>query len=244
MTGNMKLSTHTTSGVTSRIDSGAGAHRNLMALALGCSLLGASFNVHSAGTGWSIVPHFGLSQLGDQSGSFAGAADIADGGFDVALDNGFAAGLSVRHDYAGSRWTSEFGWEYRSNDSKITTSDGETLSAGNYASNTFFVNGRYALTEGTAVTPWVGAGLSVIQEVDLDSEGAGPERSFSDSGEIGVQVMAGADYDITDRFYLTGEIRYTGFSGIDMQEERGNAGQVSNIDYKPLTIGIGLGFRF
>lgn len=207
------------------------------------SLLTATTPVHAAGEGWSIVPYIGLSQLGDQSPDIAAADDIADGRLDIAVDSGFTAGLGVRYDYENSRWTSEIGWEYRSNDSETTASDGSVLPDGNYASNTVYVNGRYALSEGKRWTPWIGGGLTWIQEIDLDSENADGERSFENSGSIGFQIMAGVDYDLTDRFYLTSELRYSSQTGLDLDEENGD-GRVTDIDYQPVTLGLGAGFRF
>lgn len=198
---------------------------------------------NAAGEGWSVVPYVGISVLGDQSPDFAGADNIADGPADISVDQGFTAGLGVRYDYPDSRWTSEFGWEYRSNDSDTTVADGTELPGGNYASNVFYINARYALREGRRLTPWLGAGATWIQEVDLDSENADGERSFADSGSIGVQLMAGADYDITDRLYLTGELRYSSQTDIDLSEEGGD-GQVTGMDYQPITAGLGIGFRF
>jgi opacity protein-like surface antigen len=193
--------------------------------------------------GWSIVPYIGLSQLGDQSADLTGAEDIVDGGLDIAIDSGFTAGLGVRYDYEDSRWASEFGWEYRSNDSETTAADGRVLPGGNYASNIIYVNARYALTEGNHWTPWIGGGLSWFQEIDLDSEDADGERSFSDSGSVGFQIMAGVDYDLSNRIYLTGELRYSSQSDLDLEAE-GGSGRVTGIDYQPITLGLGLGFRF
>lgn len=214
----------------------------LSKIALASSLIMTTSASHAAGEGWSVVPYFGFSQLGDQSPAIS-ANDLAPGDADVAVDSGFVGGLSVRYDYADSRWNSEFGWEYRSNDSVITTNDGTELDDGNYASNTFYLNGRYSLTEGSKFTPWIGGGLSVVQEVDIDSEGASGERSFEDSGAIGFQLMAGVDFNITDRLYLTSELRYTSFTDLDLAEEDGN-GLVTGLDYQPVTAGVGIGFRF
>ena len=207
----------------------------------GCLALSAQTTM-AAGDGWSIVPYFGFSQLGDQSPDIS-ADGIADGNATVSVDGGFTAGLSIRYDYTDSRWRSEFGWEYRSNNSTITSADETTLADGNYASNTFYLNGRYALTDRGRFTPWIGGGISVIQEIDIDSEQPEGERSFSDSGAVGLQLMAGFDFDITDRIYLTSELRYTGFTDLDLTEEQGN-GQATGLDYQPVTAGVGIGFRF
>lgn len=217
--------------------------RCFIATATIASALVTAAPVRAAGDGWSVVPYFGLSQLDNQSPTITGADDILDGGLDIAVDPGFTAGLGIRYQYEDSRWSSEFGWEYRSNDSETSTADGSVLPEGNYASNTFFVNGRYALTKANRWTPWVGGGLTWIQEVDLDSEDAQGERSFSDSASIGFQLMAGVDYDLSERFYLTSELRYSSQTGLELEEEDGS-GRVTDIDYQPVTLGLGVGFRF
>lgn len=217
--------------------------RQLAACMAAGSILVTPLPVQASGEGWSVVPYLGFSQLGDQSPDITGANDIADGRLDITIDSGFAAGLAVRYDYANSPWTSEIGWEYRSNDSAATTADGSVLPDGNYASNIFYLNGRYALNEDKRLTPWVGGGLAWIQEIDLDSEDSDGERSFEDSGSIGFQVMVGADYYLNERIYLTSEVRYSNHSEIDLDEESGN-GRVTGIDYQPITLGLGAGFRF
>lgn len=212
------------------------------AIAVGSTLV-TSLTAQAAGEGWSIVPYVGISQLGNQSPNIVDADDIVDGGLDIAIDSGFTAGLGVRYDYKSSRWTSEVGWEYRTNDSKTTAADGSVLPDGNYASNIFFLNSRYSLTDGKRWTPWIGGGLTWIQEIDLDSENIDGERSFSDSGSVGFQVMAGVDYDFSDRFYLTSELRYGRHSALDLEEEGGN-GRVTGIEYQPVTLGVGVGIRY
>ena len=212
------------------------------AIVVSGSLLTA-VTAHAAGEGWSIVPYVGTSQLGNQSPDLIGSDDLVDGGLDITVDTGFTAGVGLRYDYENSRWASEVGWEYRTNDSQTTTADGNVLPDGNYASNIFYLNGRYALTDGNRWTPWIGGGLTWIQEVDLDSEDANGERSFSESGFVGFQVMAGIDYDVSDRFYLTSELRYMSYNSLDLEEEGGN-GRITNIDYQPVTLGLGFGIRF
>lgn len=194
-------------------------------------------------SGWSIVPYVGASQIEDQAGSITATDDISDGAIDVQLDSGFVAGLGLRYDYKNSPWSAEFAWEYRSNDSSTTASNGAQLPEGNYASNIFAINGRYSFSERGALTPWIGAGLSYAQEIDLDSEDVDGERSFASSGAVGIQVMAGFNYALSQRFYLSSELRYSSLAGLDLDEE-GGAGRVSDIDYQPLTLGLGIGYRF
>ena len=215
-----------------------------MALSLICTCASTyGVNAWSNENSWSVVPYVGVSSLGDQSARVTGSANIADGDFSLDIGSGFTAGISVRYEYSDTPWISEFGWEYRSNDSTATDSNGELFNDGNYASNTFYVNGRYAFFKPRRLTPWLGGGLNWVQEIDLDSNSNTSANSFSDSGSIGVQLMAGLDFDLNDRIYLTSEIRYTALTDLTLNGEV-STGQVSGLSYEPLTFGIGLGIRF
>jgi len=189
---------------------------------------------HATAANWSVVPYVGLSVLQDQSAEIIGFDTDSNGRADVAIEDGFTSGLSLRYHYPETSWISELGWEYRSNDSYITTASGTRLPGGNYASNIFYLNARYRFVTGSQILPWVGGGVVWTQEVDLDSESTAGERSFSDSGSIGFQVLAGADYDLTERLYLTGELRYSHQSDLDLKEEAGGSASIIGIDYQPV----------
>lgn len=196
-----------------------------------------------ADTQWSVVPYVGLSILGDQRAQ-ANNLETGNGSIDIAVKSGFTAGLSV-HYRDGSPLSGEFGWEYRSNDSTITDADGNTRPSGNYASNIFFLNARYHLPVAVARwQPWVGGGASWIQEIDLDSETLPAETSFSDSGAFGLQLMAGLDRALNDQWYLTSQLRYSNLRDLTLSEEGGGSGVISNIDYQPVTLQLGIGYRF
>ena len=218
------------------------ARKCAAAIALGSALV-TTLTSHAADDRWSIVPYVGISQLGNQSPTIIGGEDIVDGGLDISAGSGFTAGLGIRYGYENSRWNSEIGWEYRSNDSETTTANGSVLPDGNYASNIFYLNGRYSLTDGNRWMPWLGGGLTWIQELDLDSENIDGERSFSISSSVGFLIMAGVDYNLSNRFYITSELRNGSHRSLDLEEEDGN-GRVTNIDYQPVTLGLGIGIRF
>jgi len=55
--------------------------------------------------------------------------------------------------------------------------------------------------------------------------------------------MVGADVDLSERFYLSGELRYSSRTGLDLSSE-GVGGRVSGIDHETVTLGLGLGVRF
>lgn len=193
--------------------------------------------------GLSVVSHLGFSQLADQTAVLSNL-DAGNGGADVQIDAGFNAGLSLRYHF-DSPFSSEFGWEYRSNDSVIVDAAGEALPSGNYASNIFYFNGRYDVSIATGNwQPWLGAGLSIVQEVDIDSESAAGELSFSDGGSIGYQLIAGIDLELAGPWYLTTELRYSDQRDLRLEQEGGGGGVVSGIDYQPFTVQVGIGYRF
>ncbi len=199
--------------------------------------------LQAAETSWSVVPYVGISSLSEQSGTAINVDELDRSGTDVSPGSGFVAGISLRHEYARSRWSSDVGWEYRTNDASTAFVNGDDFAGGDYASNTFYINARYKLNEGRKFTPWLGGGLSVIQEVDLDATRPDQSLSFSSSGSLGWQIMAGVNYDLTRRLYVTTEFRYTAFTDLNLDNEQ-TRGLVSGIDYDPITLAIGLGFRF
>lgn len=190
---------------------------------------------------WYLKPTLGYSQLSDTS-ALTTAVGVADGSADIQTDGGFSAGAILGYQY-NQRWASEIGWEYRSNDSQVTLADTQFFPDGNYASNTFFVNGIYNFEVAGKWKPYVGFGIAWIQEVDIDLEGLGPELSFSGDGEIGVHGLLGIGYQLTSQWALTGELRISRFAEMDLEGE-GNAGGFKGLDYNPNSFQLGLRYSF
>ena len=192
--------------------------------------------------GWFIKSHIGLSQMSDLTGngqSIAGESGRAE----VALDSGFNAGLG-----GGYWWNDhiamELGWEYRSNGSQTEIDGGATYPEGNYASNTFYLNGLYHFSSNGKWQPYVGAGLVWVQEVDIDLEGDGNELSYSGDGDTGYQVLAGVNYRLNQDWWLQFEGRYTSNSDLTLEAEDSSGGKFSDFDYQPVTLQVGLAYRF
>lgn len=205
--------------------------------------VGLSTNLVAADNGhWYVKPFVGLSQISDLSANSANLGAI-DGSSQIDLDSGFNAGIGLGYRYNDSVAV-EVAWEYRSNDSAVTLVDNSVFPDGNYASNMLFLNGIYYPKVGTERwSPYVGAGLSWMQEIDIDLERNGVETSLSGDGEIGYQVFAGVDYAIDDKWGLSSQLRYGSTTGIDLQGE-GNNGRLNDLDYQPVTLQIGLSYRY
>ena len=213
------------------------------------SLVSVSINQAKADSQsrWYIAPVFGLSQLSDVD---AQANDVfnTSGKTEISLDSGFLAGAALGYSH-NERWSTELGWEYRSNASSLTLPNGQQFEDGNYASNTFFLNGKYEFsktgrTNGPKWRPFVGAGLVWVQEVDIDLESQEQEFSYSASGDLGFQVLGGVIYRLNDALDLEAALRYTAISGIDLEPEQRAQGDFSNLEYKPISAQLALKYRF
>lgn len=190
---------------------------------------------------WYVKPYGGISQLSDTDADrVTGTTQAAE----ISLDTGFVAGLGIGYRY-NARWAAELAWEYRTNDSETTFEDGTVFDDGNYASNVFYLNGYYYLQPRGAWQPYLGAGIGWVQEIDLDLEGLGPEQSFSSDGDVSVQVFAGVDYKVNDRWSVNLEARYASLSGVDLDAESGSAlGSIEELDYQPFSLAAGISYRF
>jgi len=191
---------------------------------------------------WYIKPVFGISQMSSVSG-FSEGIGADDGLVQTELSSGFNAGLAVGYEIR-ENIALELLWEYRSNDSQVALADLTRFDEGNYASNFFFINGVYQFTPmANGLNPYVGLGIGVSQEIDIDLEASGVEQSLSGSGDVAYQWFAGVNYDVTDEVSLSSELRYSYSSNIDLEAENFSFGTIQDFDYDALTLQVGLEYR-
>jgi len=194
---------------------------------------------------WQLRPIIGLSSLPDVMGDANPTGNL-----DVSTDSGFLAGLGLGY-RLNQNWSAELAWEYRSNDSaaELTSLQGDVnFDSGDYASNVFHLNGIYHWPKGEKIQPYAGAGLSWVQELDLDLTINGQESSFSADGDVGFQVFAGVDWALSDRWGAQAELRYSSLTGVDLEAEAPGSviglAQIGDLDYQPLSLQLGLTYRF
>lgn len=160
---------------------------------------------------------------------------------DISIESGFGftSGISFGYHFT-KNFSAELGWEYKRND--ITVKYDNDKSTGDYASNFIYLNGFYNFNSQGKLKPYVGLGVSIIEEIDIDLTSS-EEESFSDSGNVGFQGLAGLDFDFSKRWALNWEAKYVVFSDFDMESEI-NDNTLSNLEYKPFIFNIGIKYRF
>lgn len=206
------------------------------------ALLGAATAPAMAEERWFVRPYLGLSQMSDTDSDFEDIEGLS-GKADIDLDTGFTGGLGIGY-RLNDKIAVELGWEYRSNDSAVSLAGREDFDDGNYASNIFYLNGHYRFARDGDWRPYIGAGLTWIEEIDIDLERNGEELSYSGDGDTGYQVFAGIDYALGPRWLLQSELRHGSITGIDLDGESGDPGSFDGIDYETTTLQLGLVYEF
>ncbi len=194
--------------------------------------------------GWYGRAYVGINgtSTDDLTLTVDGASTSADADFSASFTGGGSLGYRYNDNVRV-----EAGIIYRTAEvDKITFDNGGAeFTDGDYSSLTLDVIGYYDFApRGTsgAWTPYVGGGLSYIQEVDIDFEDADGETSF-ETDDIGFTALAGLRYEPPGPWWIDAELRYLIAGEIDLDSEDSGGGTVS-ADYDALSLNIGFGYRF
>ncbi len=163
---------------------------------------------------------------------------------DADFDASFAGGGTLGY-YLNDNWRLEGEIMYRRNDmQEITLGGVGTSPEGDFASLSFAISALYEFqpTDNPRLKTYVGAGLAFVQEIDIDFEIDSMETSF-ETDETGLQLQAGARYDLNDRLFMDLTARYLAVSGARMEFPADTSRTIES-DYSPLTLSLGLGWRF
>ncbi len=191
--------------------------------------------------GWYATAIGGVTSQGSQDFSLAGAAEPA---ATARFDPGFLAGAAVGYQFEGP-WQLEAEFTYQTVDvDRLRPEAFGPFDEGNYASTAFAANARYSadLFGSPRARAFLGAGVVWLTEVDIDFEQAGNERSFSGDG-FGLQLLAGARYEVGERLFLEAAVRYLRATSLDLRGEGGETARLEG-DYAPLSATLALGYRF
>jgi outer membrane protein W len=192
---------------------------------------------------WYIRAAGGISWIDDDD-----SADLTDPAgtqnADASFDPGYTVSLAVGR-WFNRNWRADLEWAYRSNDNdEVVLDDGRIADDGNFASSSLSVNAYYHFTDGREIgriSPYLGAGLAWVNEIDIDLEGLGGEYEDLEDDGFGVQVMAGLSYRQSQRLRWDAEVRWLYFDEADLD----NAGvKLESVDYNPLTVTLGFSYSF
>ena len=183
---------------------------------------------------------FGTGSLDDGGGltiEDARFGTLADTDYDSGLAFGLAFGTRL-----GKSWQLEGDYIYRRNELSDTVfSDGLQIDEGDYASVVISASLQYLFRPDQNVRPYLGVGFGWVQEVDIDFVVDCQENSF-ETDDFVLQLQAGVEWDLSERWSLSAEARWLEVSGLTMEAEEGNG--TVEADYQPWSLLVGLGWRF
>lgn len=186
------------------------------------------------------------SRIGASSLAESGARGAGNG-----LRAEFGSGLGLGGDFGwryGNGWAAEVEWNYRRHPLDTLRQGSTSLSRdGDFASNTLLINGLRRFAGTGAWTPYVGAGIGWVQEIDIDltPSAGGSERGYSASNKVAFQLIAGAEYALTPRWSLTGDARWLRVGTVRLNNEAGNpGGSAGPLTYNPFSLQVGARYRF
>lgn len=157
--------------------------------------------------------------------------------FDFGLIGGGAVGIDIN-----DNWRAELEYMYRSND--VDDFGGSEIDAdsGDFASVAIMANAEYRFGRSDqALRPYVGAGLGLIEEIDFDVEGGDDAGEFSDRGAFAFQLMAGADYSLSESWSLGAGVRYFDAGSVTLD---GDGGRELDADYRLTSLLLGVRYSF
>lgn len=194
--------------------------------------------------GWQASIYVLSSRLGSTSLDETGTAGFGPG-LQASFGQGAGFGGDIGYRY-GNGWAAELEWNYRRHPLKSLKSGASTLASdGDYASNILFVNGLRRFADAKSPwTPYLGAGLGWVQEIDFDIQSAGVERSYSKGGRAALQLIAGAEYALGDAWRLTADLRWLRVGGVELVDEGRATERLARPAYNPVSVQLGVRRRF
>jgi opacity protein-like surface antigen len=171
--------------------------------------------------------------------------EVGNAGFGSDLKATFGNGLGLGGDIGfryGNGWASELEWNWRRHDLKSLNRNGSTLaSSGDFASNIIFVNGlRRFIGQAGGWTPYVGAGLGWVQEIDFDINSGGTDHAWSKKGKIAIQLIGGTEIPLGNAWRLAADVRLLRVGNVELPAEEGVTGRLSQPRYNPVSVQVGL----
>jgi outer membrane protein len=157
------------------------------------------------------------------------------------FDAGRGIGGAVGKNFDNGTYALEIAWDYQS--AGLKSIAGVKVD-GDFASNIYWLNGYRRFTPISGWTPYLGAGVGYVQEIDIDIDRAGKELEYSRSGSLGFQAIAGVKRQLNANWSLMADAKYMQVSkGPDRATLAGSALTVRP-KYRPLSFHVGVVYSF
>jgi opacity protein-like surface antigen len=170
--------------------------------------------------------------------------EIGDANLGVGLTAEFDTGFGLGGDFGflyGNGWAAELEWNWRRHELKSLEGAGSAaVSEGDFASNILFVNGLRRFDHTGGWVPYLGLGIGWVQEIDFDLNSTATERAWSKQGDLGVQLLGGAEIPLADKWRMTADLRLLRLGKQKLNAEEGVTGQLAKPEYDPVSVQIGL----
>jgi len=153
---------------------------------------------------------------------------------------GIGMGGAIGHRY-GNGWAAELAWDYRSHNLKRIAG---TPVQGDFASTVVFLNGYHRFQKMGVVRPFVGVGLGYVTEIDMDLSRAGSEQEYSRRGGLAVQAMVGGEVDLSDRWSVSADLRWTRMGSGSFKATNPGTSLGGKPKYQPTSLNVGVTYRF
>ncbi len=181
--------------------------------------------------GSSSLATTSLSESRSSSSTLTGKGSFGGG-------NGLGGAFGYRY---GNGWAAELAWDYRSHDVKRI---GGTPVQGDFASTTAFINGYYRFQKVGMLRPFVGAGVGYVTEIDLDLKRDGSAKEYSRRGGLAVQAIVGGEVELTDRWSLNADLRWSQMGSGSFKATSSGASLSGKPKYQPASVNLGVTYRF
>jgi opacity protein-like surface antigen len=210
------------------------------------SLLPSAAQAQAEPKGFYATIYGQYSRIGSSNLTESGAQGAGSG-----LRAEFSAGSGWGGDFGwryGNGWAAEIEWNYRSHSLDTLRAGNTTLARdGDFASNIFLINGLRRFPSGGAWTPYLGAGIGWVQEIDIDIKpsAGGAKRGYSASSEFAYQLIAGVEYALSPQWRLTADTRWLRVGSVRLDNEVANAGGTAGpLTYNPFSVQVGVRYSF
>jgi len=156
---------------------------------------------------------------------------------EIKFDEDFGGLVSFGYKFL-SNWRTELEYAYRNTD--VTRTQASGAASGEATANTLMWNVLYDFEGFGQVTPYIGAGLGMIN-LDLENVTplAGGSSIDTDENDFAYQGILGANFDVSENLDLFAQYQYLA-SELDFSTSAGS----SDVDYDAHTVFVGLRYLF